>query len=119
VISLQVELIRQGHYGMLRGLRFRGKQLDELNRFLIGITADIYMILVGSPALDKNFGEIDLHNRSGATVIAAVRDGKFFYSFDADFRLRVGDMLVLLGSHKALDDAARILKPGSETDAPE
>lgn len=119
LISLQVELIRQGHYGMLRGLRFQGKRLDELNRFLIGITADIYMILDGSAELNKNFGEIDLHNRSGATVIAAVRDGKFFYSFDVDFRLRVGDMLVLLGSHKALDDAARILKPGSEIDARE
>ncbi|MEO6165445.1 MAG: cation:proton antiporter, partial [Candidatus Binatia bacterium] len=119
VISLQVELIRQGHYGMLRGLRFQGKQLDEINRFLIGITADIYMILDGSPALDKNFDEIDLHQRSGATVIAAVRDGKFFNSFDGDFRLRVGDMLVLLGSHKALDDAGQILKPVLGNGAPD
>jgi CPA2 family monovalent cation:H+ antiporter-2 len=119
LISLQVELIRQGHYGMLRGLRFQGKQLDEINRFLIGITADIYMILTGSPALDKNFDEIDLHQRSGATVIAAVRDGKFFNSFDGDFRLRVGDMLVLLGSHKALDDAGQILKPVLGNGAPD
>jgi CPA2 family monovalent cation:H+ antiporter-2 len=115
VISLQVELIRQGHYGMLRGLRFQGKQLDEINRFLVGITADIYMILDGSLGLGKNFNEIELHRRSGAAVIAAVRDGKFFYSFDDDFRLRSGDMLVLLGSHKALDDAAQILKPVTQT----
>ncbi|MGE5216007.1 MAG: cation:proton antiporter [Chloroflexota bacterium] len=111
VISLQVELIRQGHYGMLRGLRLEGKRLDELNRFLVGITADIYMIADGSPVLGKNFNEIDLHRRSGAAVIAAVRDGKFLYSFDDDFRLRAGDLLVLLGSHKALDDATQILKP--------
>ena len=117
LISLQVEMIRQGHYGMLRGLRFQGKQLDELNRFLVGITADIYMILDRSPAVGKILDEIDLQNRSGATVIAAVRDGKFYYSFDADFRLRAGDMLVLLGSHKALDDAGQILKPASENGA--
>ena len=115
VISLQVELIRQGHYGMLRGLRFQGKQLDELNRFLIGITADIYMIPDGSPVLGKNFNEIDLHRRSGAAVIVAVRDGKYLYRFDDDFRLRAGDMLVLLGSHKSLDDAAQILKPVTKT----
>jgi CPA2 family monovalent cation:H+ antiporter-2 len=119
LISLQVELIRQGHYGMLRGLRFQGKQLDELNRFLIGITADIYMILDGSPALGKNLDEIDLQNRSGATVIAAVRDGKFFNNVDVEFRLRLGDMLVLLGAHKALDDAAQILKPAAENGAPQ
>jgi len=119
LISLQVEMIRQGHYGMLRGLRLRGKQLDELNRFLVGITADIYMILDGSPGLGKTLAEIDLQNTSGATVIAVVRDGKYFYRFDVDFRLAAGDMLVLLGAHKALDDASQILQPPADTDAPE
>jgi CPA2 family monovalent cation:H+ antiporter-2 len=117
VISLQVELIRKAHYGMLRGLRLKGKQLDELNQFLVGITADIYMILDGSPALGKSFEELELHTRSGSTIIAVVREGKFYYRFDGDFRFGAGDMLVLLGSHKALDDAAQILKP-SETNGP-
>jgi CPA2 family monovalent cation:H+ antiporter-2 len=114
VIALQVELIRKAHYGMLRGLRLRGKQLDELNRFLVGITADIFMILDGSAAVGKNFEELSLHSRTGATIIAVVREGKFYYSFDGDFRFQAGDMLVLLGSHKALDDAAQILKPMAE-----
>lgn len=117
VISLQVDLIRGAHYGMLRGLRFQGKQLDELNQFLVGITADIFMILEGSPALGKSFDEIDLHSQSGAKVIAVVREGNFYYSFDSAFRLQVGDMLVLLGSHKALDDAGQILKPSPESGA--
>ncbi len=119
LISLQVEMIRQGHYGMLRGLRLRGKQLDELNRFLVGVTADIYMILDNSPALGKSLAEIDLQHRSGATVIAVVRDGKYFYRFDVDFRLSAGDMLVLLGAHKALDDAGQILQPPASAGAPE
>lgn len=118
LVSLQVEMIRQGHYGMLRGLSFRGKQLDELNRFLVGVTADIYMVSDGSPVLGRNLAEIDLQNRSGASVIAVVRDGKYFYSFDVDFRLRGGDMLVLLGAHKALDDAGQILKPPTGNGAP-
>ena len=117
VIALQVELMRRAHYGMLRGLRFQGKQLDELNQFLVGITADIFMILDGSPALGKSFNEIDLPSQSGAKVIAVVREGKFYYSFESEFRLQVGDMLVLLGSHKALDDAAQILKPAPPSGA--
>ena len=118
LVSLQVEMIRQGHYGMLRGLGFRGKQLDELNRFLVGVTADIYLISDSSPALGRNLAEIDLQNRSGASVIAVVRDGKYFYNFDVDFRMRGGDMLVLLGAHKALDDAGQILNPPTGNDAP-
>jgi CPA2 family monovalent cation:H+ antiporter-2 len=114
VIALQVELIRKAQYGMLRGLRLKGKQLDELNQFLVGITADIYMILDGSPALGKSFEELELHTRSGSTIIAVVREGKFYYRFDGDFRFQAGDMLVLLGSHKALDDAAQILKPSED-----
>lgn len=116
VIALQVELIRKAHYGMLRGLRLKGKQLDELNQFLVGITADIYMILDRSPALGKSFEELELHSRSGSTIIAVVREGKFNYRFDGDFRFQAGDMLVLLGSHKALDDAAQILKPLEDHD---
>jgi CPA2 family monovalent cation:H+ antiporter-2 len=114
VIALQVELIRKAQYGMLRGLRLKGKQLDELNQFLVGITADIYMILDRSPALGKSFEELELHSRSGSTIIAVVREGKYYYRFDGDFRFQAGDMLVLLGSHKALDDAAQILKPSED-----
>jgi CPA2 family monovalent cation:H+ antiporter-2 len=114
VIALQVEMIRGTHYGMLRGLRLRGKQLDELNRFLVGITADIYMILERSAAIEKTMEELSLQSRSGATIIAVVREGKYYYSFNGDFRFQAGDMLVLLGSHKALDDAGQILKPVSE-----
>jgi CPA2 family monovalent cation:H+ antiporter-2 len=111
VISLQVDLIRKEHYGTLRGLRLQGKQLDELNQFLIGTTTDIFLILEASPAVGKSLQELDLRSRSGATVIAVVRDGKSFPEVGPDFTLAAGDMVVLLGGHKALDDAGQILSP--------
>jgi monovalent cation:H+ antiporter-2, CPA2 family len=113
VISLQVDLIRKEHYGTLRGLRLQGKQLDELNQFLVGTTTDIFLLLEGSPAIGKSLQEIDLQAQSGTTVIAVVRDGKSFPHAGPDFTLLAGDMLVLLGSHKALDDAGEILNPPS------
>ncbi len=114
VIALQVELIRKTHYGMLRGLRLQGKQLDELNQFLVGITADIYMIVGGSPVLGKKLVEVSLDARSGARIIAVVRGGEYYYGFDDEFCFQNGDLLVLVGSHKALDDAGQMLKPGPE-----
>jgi CPA2 family monovalent cation:H+ antiporter-2 len=119
VISLQVDLIRKEHYGTLRGLRLQGKQLDELNQFLVGTTTDIFLIVEGSRAVGKSLQELDLRSRSGATVIAVVRDGKSFHDAGPDFVLAGGDMLVLLGGHKALDDAGQILNPASDAEEPE
>ena len=117
VISLQVDLIRKEHYGTLRGLRLQGKQLDELSQFLVGTTTDIFSIPEDSLAAGKSFAEIDLSGRSGVTVIAIVREGKSYHNFGPGFRLAAGDMLVLLGAHKALDDAAQILSSPRNTSA--
>jgi len=115
VISLQVDLIRKEHYGTLRGLRLEGKHLDALSQFLAGTTTDICSILEGSRAVGKTLGEIELRSRTGATVIAVVRDGKSYQNVAGGFVLKAGDMLVLLGGHKALDDAAQIFSPPAES----
>ena len=117
VISLQVDLIRKEHYSTLRGLRLQGKQLDELNQFLVGTTSDIFSIVGASPVVGKSLEEVDLRSRCGATVIAVVRAGKSYHNLGADFALAAGDMLVLLGDHKALDDAAQILNPQTNVDS--
>jgi monovalent cation:H+ antiporter-2, CPA2 family len=114
VISLQVDLIRREHYGTLRGLRLQGKQLDALNQFLIGTTSDIFSVVENSPAVGKSLEEMDLPSRSGVSVIAVVREGKSYQNVGTDFKLAAGDLLVLLGGHKALDDAGRILNPGGD-----
>jgi monovalent cation:H+ antiporter-2, CPA2 family len=116
VISLQVDLIRKEHYGTLRGIRLQGKQLDALSQFLIGTTSDIFSVVEQSPAIGKSLGEIQLSSQSGVSVIAVIRDGKSYYNLGDDFKLAAGDMLVLLGGHKALDDAGQILNPPRELD---
>jgi K+/H+ antiporter YhaU regulatory subunit KhtT len=61
----------------------------------------------------KSLEEINLPSRSGVSVIAVVREGKSYQNVGSDFKLAAGDLLVLLGGHKALDDAGRILNPAS------
>lgn len=111
VIALQVDLIRKEHYGTLRGLRLEAKQLDALSQYLAGTTTDICSILEDSPAAGKSLGALDLRGQSGATVIAVVRDGKSFVNVGPEFVLAAGDILVLLGDHKALDGAGRMIGP--------
>lgn len=115
VIALQVDLIRKEHYRALRGLRLEGTRLDELNRFLIGATTDIISVLEDSPLLGQSLRQVDLRKRTGATVIAAVRDGKPASNVGPDFMLQAGDLLVALGDHKALDDAVQLINPRPES----
>jgi CPA2 family monovalent cation:H+ antiporter-2 len=111
VITLQVDLIRKEHYGTLRGLHLQGKQLDELSQYLIGATTDIFSVPETSPLVGRSLREIDFRQHGGVTLIAAVRGGKPFHSLGAEFVVEAGDRLVLLGDHKALDDAARMISP--------
>jgi len=117
VISLQVDLIRKEHYGTLRGLRLQGKRLDELSQFLAGITTDTCLILEESPAAGKSLGDLQLRTLSGAAVIAVVRNGQSIPNPAGDCVLAAGDVLVLMGDHKALDQAARMLSQAEPDDA--
>src|SRR5262249_21605393 len=108
LIALQVDLIRREHYGALRGLRIEGKGLDALAQYLVGTTADPLLVPETSAAAGKTLAEVGLGERSGVAVIAVVRDGRSTPNPRADFTIAAGDILVLLGNHQQLDDAARL-----------
>jgi TrkA domain protein len=84
----------------------------------VGTTSDIFSIVEASPAVGKSLEEINLPSKSGVSVIAVVRDGKSYPNVGDDFKLAVGDILILLGGHKALDDAAQILNPAGAREPP-
>jgi CPA2 family monovalent cation:H+ antiporter-2 len=111
VIALQVDLIRKERYGMLRGLHLQGKSLDRLSQFLAGTTTDTFLVLQDSPAVGRSLAELQLRARSGVTVIAVVRNETSIHSPGPEFVLETGDILVLVGNHKALDRANRLLNP--------
>jgi CPA2 family monovalent cation:H+ antiporter-2 len=115
VIALQVDLIRKERYGMLRGLHLQGKSLDQLSQFLAGTTTDTFLILQDSPAAGRSLGELQLRSRSGVTVIAIVRNETSTHNPGPEFVLQTGDILVLMGSHKALDQANQLLNPPGES----
>jgi CPA2 family monovalent cation:H+ antiporter-2 len=116
VITLQVDLIRKEHYGTLRGMHLQGKRLDELSQFLVGTTTDTFLVQEGSPAIGNSLEGLDLRSRTGVTVIAAVRDGESIPNPGPNFLLSAGDILVLLGSHQALNQATQILSPPMRTE---
>ncbi|HUN80893.1 MAG TPA: TrkA C-terminal domain-containing protein, partial [Phycisphaerae bacterium] len=64
-----------------------------------------FLLAAASPAAGKTIREIDLRARTGATIIAVVRQGKALPNPTAETHLEAGDVLVLVGSHQQLDQA--------------
>ncbi len=119
VITLQVEMVRREGYGMLRGLRLEGKGLDRFSRFLTGATADTFLVQEEAPGASMTIGELKQHFQGRTSVLALVREGVSVESPPMDYRLRPGDILVLLGSHADLDHAVQLLTAPREDGAPE
>ena len=112
VIQLEVEMIRGERYGMLRGLQLPRQSMRDVQAILAATLTETYRIEDGSPAIDGSIRELDLRNRTGVSIIALVRDGEPHVNPDPDMRLAAGDVVVLLGSHAALEGALALLAPG-------
>jgi CPA2 family monovalent cation:H+ antiporter-2 len=68
-----------------------------------------------SGGVGKRLSEIDLHNQSGAMVVAIGRDGSEIIVPTGDEVLRAGDVLELAGSSEAVATAIRLLNPPQPT----
>ncbi|MCY4486876.1 MAG: cation:proton antiporter [Deltaproteobacteria bacterium] len=117
VITLQVEMVRREGYGMLRGLRLEDKSLARFNQFLTGATADTFLVQEEAPGASMTIGELKQHFQGRTSVLALVRDGVSVESPSMDYRLRPGDILVLLGSHADLDHAVQLLTAPREDES--
>jgi CPA2 family monovalent cation:H+ antiporter-2 len=117
VIQAQIAAVRAGGYGLLRGAAASDRQqnLQELLQVFRLTATQTYYLGENSPACDRTIAELNLRKLTGTTIIATVRDGTPATNPPADFRLRLGDVLVLVGSHTQLDAARRLLNPDQGT----
>lgn len=116
VILTQVDLIRRSGYGILRGLKLPDATTEQLETILSAGTTDNFLVLKESPASGKSIAELNLRYLSGATIIAVVRDDKPVTNPPSSFRIKPGDVLVLIGTHAQIDKAFELLSPHSLND---
>lgn len=116
VINLQIEMIRNQSYGMLRGVRLEDQPLGQLDAILARALTESFLVGADSPACGRTIRELNLRRATGVTILAVVQDGKATPNPDADSVIRAGDTLVLFGDHAGLDRAMAVL--GAEAAAP-
>ena len=68
----------------------------------------------GSPAVGREIGELDLEEYAGMEVLAVRRGVRWIYDPKDSFKLRAGDLVLLLGSPYGEEEARRILGAEAE-----
>jgi CPA2 family monovalent cation:H+ antiporter-2 len=115
VIEQQVTIVRAGRYGMLRGRPTDASLRAEWLSILEAAVTQTFLLRAGSPACGRTIREIALRSRGGATIVAVTRRGRPVPNPSPDFRLESGDVLVLVGTHRQLDDTRAVLEPPEES----
>lgn len=112
IIANQINLIRSEGYSMLRGVSLEHERIERVAAMLAGTTVDTFQVQPDYATVGRTLQELDIRRSSGATVIAIARKEEAITNPGPDIRIEVGDILVLMGSHKELDEAVSLLTSG-------
>jgi CPA2 family monovalent cation:H+ antiporter-2 len=90
--------------------------LERLRKLLPGLGDPSSVRLpANSPAVGRTLAQIDLRGQTGAAIFAILRGGESVLMPGGEETLRADDVLAVVGSHQAIDEAkALLLSNGSE-----
>ncbi len=88
------------------------ERLTELNRQVEGLVTEQIPVLAGSPFDGRTLGDTAARSRTGASIVAVVRDRHVFASPRPDFRFTAGDVVVVVGTAEGTAAVATILTDG-------
>jgi CPA2 family monovalent cation:H+ antiporter-2 len=84
--------------------------MERLDALLPGLGApEAMQVAPGSPAIDRSLASLNLRGRTGATVLAIVREGQQVLVPRGPEMLRTGDVLAVAGSTEAVAAARAII----------
>jgi K+:H+ antiporter subunit KhtT len=84
-------------------------RLTDLQRSVDEVLTEQLPIPAGSPYDGRPLGDTKARTRTGASIVAVLRQGVTHASPGPDFVLHVGDLVVTVGTRAGLDQVAHIL----------
>lgn len=85
------------------------ERLDELNAQVEGLVTEQLAIEPGSGYDGRTLGETETRSRTGASIVAVLREGSAHVSPRPDFRFAAGDTLIVVGTTEGVAGVAEIL----------
>lgn len=110
IIYELLENIRSKHYKAFRTIQDI-KFLSEINEweFLKELTTQNFLIRKASGLIGKTIKDTELRKKTGATIIAINRKGRFIVNPQPEEVLKEGDILILIGKEEEVNKAISYL----------
>jgi K+:H+ antiporter subunit KhtT len=90
-------------------------QLAALRRQAAGLLTEQIAVSAGSPFVGRVLGDTKARTRTGASIVAVLRDREVIASPGPSFPFEAGDVVVVVGTREGLDGVSAILA-GDVTD---
>lgn len=88
-------------------------QLSGLRQQAAGLLTEQILLPAGSHYVGRSLGETRARTRTGASIVAVLRDREVIASPDPSFRFTAGDVVVVVGTRKGLDGVTAIFANGA------
>lgn len=98
--------------GTLLGAPNLVAQLQAEHSEVPGVATAQIPVQPGSPYEGRTLGDTTMRTRTGASIVAVVRDNTVAASPRPDYRFASGDLVVIVGTADGLKQAATILEQG-------
>jgi TrkA domain protein len=96
----------------LLGVSQVAKELAELERGVEGLAVDRLPLGAGSPFEGRTIGDTGARTRTGVSIVAVLRAGSAHPAPGPEFELRGGDVLVVVGTPRGVEELAVLLRSG-------
>ena len=85
------------------------ERLAELNRQVEGLVTEQIVVAPGSPYAGRTLGDTAARTRTGASIVAVLRDREVIASPGPSFAFEANDVVVAVGTRDGLDGVTAIL----------
>lgn len=96
----------------LLGVSQVAKELAELEQDVEGLAVDRLPLAGGSPFAARTIGDTGARTRTGVSIVAVLRDGSALPAPGPEAELRAGDVLVVVGTPRGIEELAVLLRSG-------
>lgn len=94
----------------LLGVSQVSRDLAELEQDVEGLAIDRLPLAATSPYAGGTVGDTGARSRTGVSIVAVLRDAAAFPAPGPDFGLEAGDVLVVVGTPRGIEELAVLLR---------
>jgi TrkA domain protein len=112
VVSVALTIEEANTLAELLGTARIVERLADLRRQVEGLVTVQIVLAEGAPFVGRTLGDTAARTRTGASIVAVVRDRQVYASPRPDFRFATGDVVVVVGTAEGTAAVAAILTDG-------